>query len=83
MIDAVGTDFLSRANTDIRLKKSNEINYILQNSVDYMTGKINLGMLAGYAELEMTNPNEKPNIGMLKLTERGKKFIEWGDKKRK
>ena len=48
-----------------------------------MTGKRNLGMLAGYAELEMTNPNEKPNISMLKLTERGKKFIEWGDKKRK
>lgn len=82
-IDAVGTDFLSPANMNIRLEKSKEINQILQNSIDYMTGKINLGMLAGYAELEMPNSNEKPNIGMLKLTERGKKFIEWGDKKRK
>ena len=82
-IDAVGTDFLSPANMNIRLEKSKEINQILQNGIDYMTGKRNLGMLAGYAELEMTNPNEKPNISMLKLTERGKKFIEWGDKKRK
>lgn len=82
-IDAVGTDFLSPANMNIRLEKSKEINQILQNGIDYMTGKRNLGMLAGYAELEMTNPNEKPNISMLKLTERGKQFIEWGDKKRK
>ena len=82
-IDAVGTDFLSSANMNMRLEKSKEINQILQNGIDYMTGKRNLGMLAGYAELEMTNPNEKPNISMLKLTERGKKFIEWGDKKRK
>ncbi len=82
-IDAVGTDFLSPANMNMRLEKSKEINQILQNGIDYMTGKRNLGILAGYAELEMTNPNEKPNISMLKLTERGKQFIEWGDKKRK
>lgn len=82
-IDAVGTDFLSPANMNMRLEKSKEINQILQNGIDYMTGKRNLGMLAGYVELEMTNPNEKPNISMLKLTERGKQFIEWGDKKRK
>lgn len=82
-IDAVGTDFLSPANMNIRLEKSKVINQILQNGIDYMTRKRNLGMLAGYVELEMTNPNEKPNISMLKLTERGKQFIEWGDKKRK
>ena len=82
-IDAVGTDFLSPANMNIRLEKSKKINQILQNSIDYMTGKRNLGILTGYVELEMFNPNEKPNISMLKLTERGKQFIEWGDKKRK
>lgn len=82
-IDAVGTDFLSPANMNIKLEKSKNINQILQNSVDYMTGKRNLGKLTGYVELEMDNPNDRPTISMLKLTERGKQFIEWGDKKRK
>ena len=47
-----------------------------------MTGERNLGKLTGYVELEMDNPKDRPNINMLKLTERGKQFIQWGDKKR-
>ncbi len=80
-IEAVGTDFLSAANMNIRLEKSKEIDQILQNSFDYMTGTRNLGMLAGYVELKMDNPNDIPKISMLKLTERGKQLIQWGNKK--
>ena len=79
-IDALGTDFLSPANMNIRIEKSKEINQILQNSIDFMTGARNLGKLTGYIELEMDNPNDRPNISMLKLTERGKQFIQWGIK---
>jgi len=80
-IDALGTDFLSRANTEMRIEKTKEINRILQNSLDLMTRERNLGKLSGYVELEMDNPNDKPTINMLKLTERGKQLIQWGDKK--
>lgn len=80
-IEAVGTDFLSAANMNIRLEKSKEIDQILQNSYDYMTGTRNLGKLTGYVELEIGNSNDRPIISMLKLTERGKQFIQWGDKK--
>lgn len=80
-IDALGTDFLSRANTEMRIEKTKEINRILQNSLDLMTIERNFGKLSGYVELEMDNPNDKPTINMLKLTERGKQLIRWGDKK--
>ena len=79
-IDALGTDFTSN-NMGIRIEKTKEINRILQNSLDFMTGERNLGKLAGYVELEMDNSNDKPNINMLKLTKRGQQFIQWGDKK--
>lgn len=81
-IEAVGTDFLSASNMNIRLEKSKEIDQILQNSYDYMTGTRNLGKLTGYVELEIGNPNDSPKISMLKFTERGRQFIQWGDKKR-
>lgn len=81
-IEAVGTDFLSAANMNVRLEKSKAIDQILQNSFDYMTGTRNLGKLTGYVELKMDNPNDSPKISMLRLTERGRQFIQWGDKKR-
>lgn len=82
-IEAVGTDPLSVKNAIVRSEKSREINRILQNGTGYMTNEYNLGKLSGYVELEMDNPNNKPNISMLRLTERGKQLIRWGDEKRK
>lgn len=81
-IEAVGTEFLSAANMNIRIEKGKDIDRILQGGLDYMTGERNFGKLTGYVELEMDNPKDRPNINMLKLTERGKQFIQWGDKKR-
>ncbi|WP_458459071.1 helix-turn-helix domain-containing protein [Pseudobutyrivibrio sp.] len=80
-IEAIGTDFLSAANMNIRLEKTNDINKILQSSIDYMTGERNLGKLTGYVELKIENSKDRPNISMLKLTERGKQLIQWGNKK--
>ena len=48
-----------------------------------MANEYNLGKLSGYVELEMDNPNAKPNKSMLRLTERGKQLIRWGDEKQK
>lgn len=82
-IEAKGTELLSVTNMSVRSEKTREINRILQSGVGYMIKEYNLGKLAGYVELEMDDLNEKPNIRMLKLTERGKQLILWGDEKRK
>lgn len=82
-IEAQGTEPLSVANMSIRSEKTREINRILQNGAGYMANEYNLGKFSGYVELEMDNPNAKPNISMLRLTERGKQLIRWGDEKQK
>lgn len=82
-IEAVGTDPLSVKNVIVRSEKSREINRILQSGVGYMVKEYNLGKLTDYVELEMDDPNEKPNISMLRITERGKQLIRWGDEKRR
>lgn len=82
-IETQGTEPLSVANMSVRSEKTREINRILQNGAGYMANEYNLGKLSGYVELEMDNPNNKPNISMLRLTERGKQLIRWGDEKRK
>lgn len=82
-IEAQGTEPLSVANMSVRSEKTREINKILQNGVGYMAKEYNLGKLTGYVELEMDDTNEKPNISMLRITERGKQLIRWGDEKQK
>ncbi len=82
-IEAQGTEPLSVANMSVRSEKTREINRIFQNGAGYMANEYNLGKLSGYVELEMDNPNAKPNISMLRLTERGKQLIRWGDEKQK
>lgn len=82
-IEAQGTEPLSVSNMSVRSEKTREINRILQNGAGYMANEYNLGKLSGYVELEMDNPNVKPNISVLRLTERGKQLIRWGDEKQK
>ncbi len=82
-IEAVGTDPLSVKNVIVSSEKSREINRILQSGVVYMAKEYNLGKLTGYVKLEMDDLNEKPNISMLRITDRGKQLIRWGDEKRK
>ena len=82
-IEAQGTEPLSVSNMSVRSEKTREINRILQNGAGYMANEYNLGKLSGYVELEMDNPNVKPNISVLRFTERGKQLIRWGDEKQK
>ena len=78
-IEAVGTEILSPANLRIRMEKGQEIERLLSNCVDRMTGEVNLGKLEGYVELEVNNVLQPLNISMLRLTERGEQLIQWFD----
>lgn len=78
-IEAVDKDFSGIKNLNVRLEKTANINKVLQNNYNRTTGECNLGSLTGYVELEMENPQDVPNISNLKLTERGKQYIQWGN----
>ncbi len=78
-IEFVGKDITGMNNLKVRMEKTTNINRVLQHNYNRATGECNLDRLTGYVELEMENPQEVPNISKLKLTERGKKFIQWGN----
>ncbi len=78
-IEAVKKDYSGITNLNVRLEKTTNINRVLQHNYNRATGECNLDRLTGYVELEMENPQEVPNISKLKLTERGKQYIQWGN----
>lgn len=75
VIEAVGTNVTGN-NFQTMMRLSTQINAQLKN-VNPSTGKRDLGLLEGYASLEIDNPRAEANIGMLRWTERGKQLVEW------